>query len=60
MINYYDVMKIGYELLKEDVDLVYGIDVKDQAESAIHIAGVVDTVYKLREMFEETETEKDD
>lgn len=53
MINYCDVMKIGYELLKEDIDVIYGTDVKDQAELAIHMAGVVDTVYRLRELFEE-------
>ena len=52
-ITYSDVMKIGYELLKEDIDVIYGTDVKDQAESAIHMAGVVDTVYRLRELFEE-------
>lgn len=53
MINYCDVMKIGYDLLKEDIDVIYGTDIKDQAESAIHMAGIVDTVCRLRELFEE-------
>ena len=60
MINYYDVMKTGYDLLREDIDVIYGIDTKDQVESAFHMAGIVDTIVRLGKLFEETETEKDD
>lgn len=60
MINYCDVMKTGYDLLREDIDVIYGIDTKDQVESAFHMAGIVDTIVRLGKLFEETETEKDD
>lgn len=55
MINYYDVMMAGYELLKEETDVIYGTDVKDQAESATRMGGIVDMVFKLREMCKEEE-----
>ena len=60
MINYYDVMKTGYDLLKEEVDVIYGAETKDQVESVFHMAGIVDTVVRLSKLFEKTETEKDD
>lgn len=60
MINYCDVMKTGYDLLREDIDVIYGIDTKDQVESAFHMAGIVDTIVRLGKLFEETETEKED
>ena len=60
MIIYYDVMKTGYDLLREDIDVIYGIDTKDQVESVFHMAGIVDTVVRLGKLFEETETEKED
>lgn len=60
MINYCDVMKIGYNLLKEEVDVIYGAETKDQVESVFHMAGIVDTVVRLGKLFEETETEKED
>ncbi len=60
MINYYDVMKTGYDLLREDTDMIYGIDTKDQVESVFHMAGIVDTIVRLGKLFEETETEKED
>lgn len=59
MINYYDVMKTGYDLLKEEVDVIYGAETKDQVESVFHMAGIVDTVVRLSKLFEKTETEKD-
>ena len=52
-INYYDVMMAGYELLKEETDIIYNIDVKNQAESAIRMGGIVDMVFKLRKMCKE-------
>ena len=60
MINYYDVMKTGYDLMREDIDVIYGIDTKDQVESAFHMAGIVDTIVRLGKLFEETETEEED
>jgi len=60
MINYYDVMKTGYDLLREDIDVIYGIDTKDQVESVFHMAGIVDTIVRLGKLFEETETKEED
>lgn len=59
MINYCDVMKTGYDLLREDIDVIYGTDTKDQVESVFHMAGIVDTVVRLGKLFEETETEEE-
>ena len=59
-ITYYDVMKTGYDLLREDIDVIYGIDTKDQVESVFHMAGIVDTIVRLEKLFEDTETEKED
>lgn len=55
MVTYYDVMSAGYELLKEEVDVVYGGDAKDKSESTMVMAGIVNTVYALRKLFEDTE-----
>ena len=60
MINYYDVMKTGYDLLKEEVDVIYGAETKDQVESVFHMAGIVDTIVRLGKLFEETETKEED
>lgn len=59
-ISYYDVMKTGYDLMREDIDVIYGADTKDQVESVFHMAGIVDTIVKLGKLFEETETEEED
>lgn len=59
-VNYYDIMKKGYDLLREDVDVIYGIDTKDQVESVFHMAGIVDTIVRLEKLFEDTETEEED
>lgn len=59
-ISYYDVMKTGYDLMREDIDVIYGTDTKDQVESVFHMAGIVDTIVRLGNLFEETETEKED
>lgn len=59
-ITYYEIMETGYDLLKEEVDVIYGIDTKDQVESVFHMAGIVDTVVRLGKLFEETETEEED
>lgn len=56
-ITYYEIMETGYDLLKEEVDVIYGADTKDQVESVFHMAGIVDTVVRLGKLFEETETE---
>lgn len=53
MINYYDIMMAGYELLKEETEVIYGTDAKDQAESAIRMGGIVDMVFQLRKMCKE-------
>lgn len=55
MINYYDVMMAGYELLKEETDVIYGTDAKDQAESATRMGGIIDMVFKLRDMCKKEE-----
>lgn len=60
MINYCDVMKTGYDLMREDIDVIYGAETKDQVESVFHMAGIVDTVVRLEKLFENTETEKED
>lgn len=52
-IEFYDVMMVGYKLLKEETDVIYGTDAKDQAESAIRMGGIIDMVFKLRELFKE-------
>lgn len=59
-ISYYDVMKTGYDLMREDIDVIYGTDTKDQVESVFHMAGIVDTIVRLGKLFEETETEEED
>ncbi len=60
MINYYDVMKTGYDLMREDIDVIYGTETKDQVESVFHMAGIVDTIVRLGKLFEETETKEED
>lgn len=59
-VSYYDVMKTGYDLLREDIDVIYGTDTKDQVESVFHMAGIVDTIVGLGKLFEDTDTEKED
>ena len=59
-ITYYDIMKTGYDLMREDIDVIYGAETKDQVESVFHMAGIVDTVVRLGKLFEETETEEED
>lgn len=56
-ITYYNIMKTGYDLMREDIDVIYGADTKDQVESVFHMAGIVDTIVRLGKLFEETETE---
>lgn len=56
-VSYYDVMKVGYDLLREDIDVIYGADTKDQVESVFHMAGVVDTIVRLGKLFEDAEKE---
>lgn len=56
-VNYYDVMKIGYDLLREDIDVIYGTETKDQVESVFHMAGIVDTIVRLGKLFEDAEKE---
>ena len=58
-ITYYEIMETGYDLLKEEVDVIYGAETKDQVESVFHMAGIVDTVVRLGKLFEKTETEED-
>lgn len=59
-ITYYEIMKTGYDLMREDIDVIYGAETKDQVESVFHMAGIIDTVVRLGKLFEETETEKED
>lgn len=56
-VSYYDVMKVGYDLLREDIDVIYGTETKDQVESVFHMAGIVDTIVRLEKLFEDTEKE---
>ena len=58
-VSYYNVMKTGYDLMREDIEVIYGTETKDQVESVFHMAGIVDTIVSLGKLFEETETEKD-
>ena len=53
MVKYEDIMKTGFELLKEESEAIYRCDVKDQAEAAIYMAGVVDAISALRELFKD-------
>ena len=55
--TYYDIMKTGYDLMREDTDIIYGTETKDQVESVFHMAGIVDTIVRLSKLFEETEKE---
>lgn len=55
--TYYEIMETGYDLLKEEVDVIYGAETKDQIESVFHMAGIVDTVVRLGKLFEETKEE---
>ena len=57
MVTYYDVMRAGYELLKEEFDVIYGAKDADKIESALYMGGVVNTIYTLRKLFEDTEKE---
>lgn len=59
-VSYYDVMKTGYDLMREDIDVIYGTETKDQVESVFHMAGIVDTIVRLGKLFEETETKEED
>lgn len=59
-VSYYDVMKTGYDLMREDIEVIYGIETKDQVESVFHMAGIVDTIVRLGKLFEETETKEKD
>lgn len=59
-ITYYNIMKTGYDLMREDIDVIYGAETKDQVESVFHMAGIVDTIVRLGKLFEETETEEED
>ena len=57
MVTYYDVMRAGYELLKEEFDVIYGAKDADKIESALYMGGIVNTIYTLRKLFEGTEKE---
>ena len=59
-VSYYDVMKTGYDLMREDIEVIYGTETKDQVESVFHMAGIVDTIVRLGKLFEETETKEKD
>lgn len=59
-ITYYEIMKTGYDLMREDIDVIYGAETKDQVESVFHMAGIIDTVVRLGKLFEETETKEED
>lgn len=57
MVSYNDVMRAGYEMLKEEFDVIYGAKDADKIESALYMGGVVNTIYALRKLFEDTEKE---
>jgi len=59
-VSYYDVMKTGYDLMREDIEVIYGTETKDQVESVFHMAGIVDTIVRLGKLFEKTETKEKD
>lgn len=59
-ITYYEIMKTGYDLMREDIDVIYGAETKDQVESVFHMAGIIDTVVRLGELFEETDIKEED
>lgn len=58
MVTYYDVMRAGYELLKEESDVIYGAKDADKVESALYMGGIVNTIYALRKLFEDTEEDE--
>ncbi len=58
MVSYYDVMKAGYELLEEEIEVICGADDKDKADSTSYMGGIVSMVCRLRKLFEDTEKEK--
>ena len=59
-VSYYDVMKTGYDLMREDIEVIYGTETKDQVESVFHMAGIVDTIVRLGKLFEKTEAKEED
>lgn len=59
-VSYYDVMKTGYNLMREDIEVIYGTETKDQVESVFHMAGIVDTIVRLGKLFEKIEAKEED
>lgn len=57
MVSYYDVMKEGYKLIKEETDAACGASIEDRAECATFLSGIVYTIYELGKLFKETEKE---
>lgn len=57
MVSYNDVMRAGYEMLKEEFDVVYGAKDAAKIESALYMGGIVNTIYALRKLFEDTKKE---
>lgn len=49
-VSYKQIMDKGYGLIKEDLDVVWGTEDKDKAETIMHIAGIVDMIINLKEM----------
>jgi len=46
-IDYDEVVEIGLSLLKDEIDMIYGIEDKSKAESALRMSGIIDFLNEL-------------
>lgn len=46
-IDYDKVVEIGLSLLKDEIDMIYGIEDKSKAESALRMSGIIDFLNEL-------------
>ena len=46
-IDYDEVVEIGLSLLKNEIDMIYGIEDKSKAESALRMSGIIDFLNEL-------------
>lgn len=46
-IDYNEVVEIGLSLLKNEIDMIYGIEDKSKAESALRMSGIIDFLNEL-------------
>ena len=46
-IDYDEIVEIGLSLLKDEIDMIYGIEDKSKAESALRMSGIIDFLNEL-------------